>query len=110
MDNGKKSFRPNSNRLGNGRRGFRNFGFIALLILFGLIIFAAYSQSGGLKSVPLTQAVSDNNKSRYSKLEVGGNEIVITKKGETSPSLKSYKDPNATLKDEGFDTSKSEVS
>ena len=110
MDNGKKSFRPNSNRLGNGRRGFRNFGFIALLILFGLIIFAAYSQSGGLKGVPLTQAVTDNNKGRYSKLEVGGNEIVITKKGDTSPSLKSYKDPNSSLKDEGFDTSKSEVS
>jgi len=110
MDNGKKSFRPNSNRPGSGRRNFRNLGFVALLILFGLIIFAAYGQSGGVKSVPLTQAVADNNKGRYSKLEVGGNEIVITQKGKETPTLKTYKDPNTSLKDEGFDTSKAVVS
>lgn len=109
MDNSKKTFRA-PNRGGSGRRGFRGVGFIALLILFGLIIYAAYGQSGGLKTIPLTQAVSESNNGAYSKIEVSGNEMDITKKGDAQPTLKSYKDPNASLKDEGLNLSKVEVS
>jgi cell division protease FtsH len=109
MDNSKKTFRS-SNRGGGGRRGFRGVGFIALLVLFGLIIFAAYNQSSTIKSVPLSQAIADANKGKYSKIEVNGNELNITKKGDDQPSLKSYKDPNASLKEEGLKESKVEVS
>ncbi len=110
MDKGKKSYRPSS-RGKNNRRGIRNFGFIALLVLFGLIIFAAYSQSGGLKTVPLSpDVVRDSHNGAYSKIEVNGNELQITKKGDNRATLKSYKDPNASLKEEGVDTSKVEVS
>ncbi len=109
MDNGKKSFRPNPNRSGNGRRSYKSYGFIAIIILFGLIIFAAYGQSSNIKNVPLTQAVAETNKGKYSKIEVGGNEVLITPKGQEKPTLKAFKDPNATLKEEGFDTSKVEV-
>jgi len=108
MDNGKKNFRS-PNRGGNGRRTFKGVGFIALLILFGLIIFAAYGQSATLSSVPVTQAVKDANKSQYSKIDVNGNELDITKKGQSQPTLKAYKDPNSSLKDQGFDLSKVEV-
>jgi cell division protease FtsH len=109
--NSNKPFRSSPNRPGtNGRRGFRSFGFIALLILFALIIFAAYGQSGSLKEIPLTQAVSDNNAGKYSKLEVGGNEVKITEKGKDTASLKTFMDPDATLKEEGFDVGKVEVS
>src|SRR6266511_1133617 len=101
MDNNKKSFRS-PNRGGNGRRNFKGVGFVALLILFGLIIFAAYGPSVALKSVPLTKAISDANKNQYSKIEVSGNEMTITKKGDSQPTLKSFKDPNASLKDEGL--------
>jgi cell division protease FtsH len=109
MDNSKKTFRS-SNRGGGNRRSFKGFGFIALLILFGLIIFAAYGQSGGLKNVPLTQAVSDANAGRYSKIEVSGNEMNITKKGDDQPTLKSFKDPNSSLKEEGLNVKKVQVS
>ncbi|HJQ08327.1 MAG TPA: ATP-dependent zinc metalloprotease FtsH [Candidatus Saccharimonadales bacterium] len=110
MDSGKKTFRPNSNRPGSGRRSYKSAGFIAIIILFALIIFAAYGQGSNLKTVPLTQAVSEANKGQYSKIEINGNEMVITKKGEDKPSLKAFKDPNATLKEEGIDPSKAEVS
>lgn len=109
MDNNKKSFRS-PNRGGNGRRSFKSVGFIALLILFGLIIFAAYNQPGDIKKVPMTEAVNEANSGKYSKIEVNGNELNITKKGDDKPTLKSYKDPNASLKDEGLDLSKVEVS
>lgn len=109
MDN-KKTFRSNNNKGGNGRRGFRNAGFVALLILFGLIIFAAYGQPTTTKTIPLTEAVSQANAGKYQKIEVNGNELSITKKGEDQATIKSYKDPNTSLKDEGFNTSKTEVS
>lgn len=108
MDNSKKTFRS-PNRGGNGRRGFKGVGFIALLVLFGLIIFASYNQSGGLKTVPLTEAIADANRGKYSKIEVSGNEMSITKKGDDQPTLKSFKDPNASLKEDGLNTSKVEV-
>ncbi len=110
MDNPKKTFRPSNPRGTNGRRGYRNAGFIALLILLGLIIFAAYGQSPSLTTIDITQAVANANKGQYSKLLVSGNEIDITKKGVKDPSLKTFRDPNASLKDEGFNLSKVNVS
>lgn len=107
MDN-KKTFRSNNNK--GSRRGFRNIGFVALLILFGLIIFAAYSQPATLKTIPLSEAVSQANSGDYQKIEADGNQLTITKKGEDHATLKSYTDPNSSLKDEGFNASKVEIS
>lgn len=108
MDSSKKSFRGGMNGK-NGKRGFRNFGFIALLILFGMIIFAAYAQPSSLKTIPLTQVVDEANQGQYQKIEVKGNELTITKKGEEAATLKSFKDPVASLKEEGVDATKVEV-
>jgi cell division protease FtsH len=107
VDN-KKTFRSNNNK--GSRRGFRNIGFVALLILFGLIIFAAYSQPATLKTIPLSEAVSQANSGDYQKIEADGNQLTITKKGEDHATLKSYTDPNSSLKDEGFNASKVEIS
>src|SRR5690348_12753593 len=104
MDNSKKTFRS-SNRGGGGRRGFRGIGFIALLILFGLIFVAFYGQPSGLKTIPLTEAIQSANTGKYSKIEVSGNELDITKRGDDQATLKSYKDPSASLKEEGLDIS-----
>jgi cell division protease FtsH len=108
MNNGKKTFRaPNGGA--NGRRSFKSVGFIALLILFGLIIYAAYGNPNSTKDIPFTQVVADTNGGKYSKIEVKGNELLITKKGDDQPTLKSYKDPNQGLKEEGLDTAKVDV-
>ncbi|HSX32099.1 MAG TPA: ATP-dependent zinc metalloprotease FtsH [Candidatus Saccharimonadales bacterium] len=102
MDSPKKTFRNNPKRPGANKRSYRSAGFIALLVLFGLIIFAAYGQSGGLKPIPMSEAVRDSNAGKYSKIELSGNELTITKKGESKPSAKTYIEPNATLREEGF--------
>ncbi len=105
MDN--KRFRINqSGGKGSKRRGFKNIGFVALIILFGLIVFAAYGQPTQLKEVPLSQVVQDANSGQYQKISVNGNTLNITKKGEDKASLKSYKDTGSSLKDEGVDYSK----
>src|SRR5882757_6830876 len=86
----------------NNRRSMKNVGFITLVILAALIVFAAYSQPSNTKKIPITQAVQDANNGAYQKISVTGNELLITKKGDNHPTLKSYLEPNATLRDEGF--------
>jgi cell division protease FtsH len=103
----KKPLRPN--RSGKNRRGAKNAGFIAIIILIGLIIFAAYGQPSTLKEIPITQAAQQSNAGEYSKIIVSGNELAITKKGDSHATIKAYTEPNATLKDEGFNYSKVEI-
>jgi cell division protease FtsH len=103
MDN--KSFRAPNNKESISRKGFKNFGFIALLILLGLIVYAAYNQSQAtLTQIPITQAAQQNNKNELSYIYVNGNQLTITKKGESKATEKSYKDPNSSLKSEGFNS------
>ncbi len=103
MDN--KPFRPQAGKDSN-RRGFKNFGFVALLVLLVLIIVAAYGQSSTLQQIPITQAVSNANAGKYSSMFVNGNEVDITPKGQSKATIKTYKDPSSSLKDEGLNLSK----
>jgi cell division protease FtsH len=106
----KKPSRPNHKPGTTNRRGMKNAGFVALLVLFGLIIFAASSQPTTLKDVPLTEAISNANAGQYSKMLVNGNEVDITKTGDSHATLRTYTDPNASLKDEGLNYKKVQIS
>ncbi len=103
----KKPFRPkNKNNPGSknkNSKGFRNIGFIALVVLILLIIVANFNQPGSLKEIPVTTAVKEANDGRYDKIVQKGNQWEITKKGDQQPSLKSYVDPATAPKDEGLD-------
>ena len=69
----KKPFRPNQKGNSKGGRSYKNAGFIALVILFALVVFAAYNQPSTLKTIPLTQAVADSNSGKYQKININGN-------------------------------------
>jgi cell division protease FtsH len=103
----KKPFRNNAG--GAPKRGFKNFGFIALVVLFGLVFFATYSQPEELKEIPFSQAITEANEGQYQKIVVKGDTMEITKKGEDEATLTSNKDPEVGLKEEGMDTSKVEL-
>ncbi len=94
---------------GGQKRGFKNFGFIALILLFGLIMFAAYGQPAKLQEVPFSEVVTQANEGQYKKVVVNNDSLEITKKGEDKASLTSKKDPQVGLKEEGIDTSKFEL-
>lgn len=107
MDN--KPFKPNQKQTNSNKRSFKNAGFVALLVLFALIIFAAYGQSSTLTQIPLTQALTQANEGKYQQIVVNGNELDITLKGAKVATIKSYSDPNSSLKAEGFNLSKVSV-
>jgi cell division protease FtsH len=107
----KKPHRANRKTGGkSNNRNARNIGFAALMILFALVIFAAYNQPSTLKSISSSQAIADNNAGKYSKLVVSSNQIVITPKNHDKATLKTNVDGHSSLKELGFDTSKSDVS
>jgi cell division protease FtsH len=100
----------NGKNSGGNNKGFRNIGFIALIILIGLIIFAAYGQPSSLKKIPITKAVQHANHGDYKKIEVNGDELDITKKGQKQASLKAYYNPHNSLsKDLGLNLNKTTV-
>jgi cell division protease FtsH len=84
----------------------KNAGFVALIILFGLIIFAASNQPSTLKAIPATTAIQDANAGKYSNIVVNGNQLDITPKGQDKATLKTFVDGNSSLKEQGFDTKK----
>lgn len=101
----RNSKKPNTNR-----RGIKNAGFIALIIIFGLIIIWNLGQKT-TKEIPLTDAVKQETAGEYQKITVSGNELDIATKTDNvnHPSLTTHIDPNATLKDQGFDLKKVQV-
>src|SRR5689334_16203740 len=107
----KKPFRTNRtshSKPNPKKKGFRNVGFIALLVLIGLVIIAGLGQPSNLKEVPFTQVVKEANEGKYDKIAVkdSGTELQITKEGENAPSLKSYTSGVSTLNQQGVDYSK----
>jgi cell division protease FtsH len=102
----KKPLRPNRKPGRGTSRGMKNAGFIALVILFGLIIFAASNQPSNLKEIPATTAIHDANSGKYTKIVVANNQLSITPKGQNHATLRAFIDGNASLKEQGLDTSK----
>ncbi len=100
-----------SNPRGNKNKFFvKNAGFIALIVLFGLIVFSATKQTNKLEVIPITTAVENANKGEYTSMLVNGNEVDITKVGNKTATQKTYEEPNSNLKTEGLDYSKVQVS
>lgn len=104
----KKPFKNSKNQK-TARKGFKHVGFVALVILIAMIVFAAYGQNTGLKEITTSAAVQRANDGEFSKILKTGNELKITKRGDDQPTLKAYIDENSTLKEAGFNTSKFEV-
>ena len=105
----KKPLRASSKLTKNNKRGAKNVGFIALIVLFVLIIFSSSNHGLNLKQISSSTAITDSNSGKYSKIVVSGNELDITPTGSNNATLKAYVDGNASLKDQGFDLSKVSV-
>ncbi len=87
----------------------KNAGFFAILILFGLLIFAAYRQPSDLKEITFSEVVKQANDGQYKSIDVSGDELRITKKDEDKPSLVAHYSAQTSLKEEGVDYSKVNV-
>ncbi|MBL8121570.1 ATP-dependent zinc metalloprotease FtsH [Candidatus Saccharibacteria bacterium] len=103
-----KSHRSNGKRP-SGKATGKNIGFIAIIALCLLIGISALNQPSSLKEVPISQVVQEANAGKYSEIEVQGQKLTITKKGDKKPSIKSTMEDGATTADEGIKKDKVKI-
>ncbi len=96
----KKPFSKNQG--GNGRKTFKNFGFVALVILIGLVIFAAVGQPTALKDVAFSDVISRANAGEIKEIEIKGNDLTVIKKGDDKPTEKSHKEAGSSIYEQGL--------
>jgi len=83
--------------------------FWAVLVFVVLVVVAIASPHGDLKSVPISDVIQRANSGEISKVEIQGNDIKVTPKGQKSPTEKSVKEGGSSLYEQGLEHNKTEV-
>ncbi len=105
----KKPFRMKKPATPN-KRGMKNAGFVALLILFGLIVFASYGNKEQPKDIPINQVISQANDKdnkdadkKIGRLEITGNDIKVYKNADDkNPIGVSHKESGSSIYEQGL--------
>ena len=82
--------------------------FWAIVVLGVLAFWAINSPQANLKEVPLSDVVSRANNGKIAKIEIQGNELTVTPKGQSKPTERSLKE-NGTIYTQGLKHDKTEV-
>lgn len=101
----KKSFKLNKkgkSQQGGNKQNFKNAAFIALLILFGLVVFGATGQQEKLESVAFSDVVKRANNGEIKQIEISGSELKITKDNEDKATQKSRKEDGSSIYEQGL--------
>jgi cell division protease FtsH len=108
----RKQFRLSGGGPGEPNRlnRWKNAGFIALIVLFGLIVWSAFNQPSQLKTIPFSQVINEANSGKIQKITIKGDELEIIRKGESDASQKSFKEPGSSIYEQGLQQGKTEVS
>ena len=88
---------------------FKNGGFIALVLLFGLVFFAAFNQPEKLKEVPFSQVIDRGNKGELKRIEISGEELKVTPKDQENATEQSRKEGGSSIYEQGLQQGKVEV-
>lgn len=99
--NPKKSFRDVGNKSPR-KRGLKNIGFLALVVLFGLIIFASQNQEKPLQEVPTSEVIRLANEGEVSYITIRGNDLEVTKGGDNEATIRSTKEESSTIYEQGL--------
>lgn len=101
----KKPFKINQSGGSNKRkRNLRSAGFVALLVLFGLIIFSAGNSEKPLDEKPFSEVIQRANNGEISKIEIAGDVLTVYKKDETKASERSRKEVGSSIYEQGLKT------
>ncbi len=102
----KKSLNLNQKKSGKNddsrKKNIKNIGFVVILLIVGLIIFASTNRSDNLKDVALSDVVTRANNGEVKKIEISGNDLKITKQEEDKPSEKSRKEAGSSIYEQGL--------
>jgi len=84
------------------RAGNTFFWAIVIAIILGVFWSSQNFFSARLKDVPISDVIARANKGEISKIEIQGNDVKVTKKGEKKPTEKSVKEAG-TIYEQGLE-------
>jgi cell division protease FtsH len=100
----KKPFRKNQKSPGkNNKNKIKNVIFGVIVFFFAMLVVAGFNQPSTLESVPLNDVINRANNGEVQKIEVKGDQLTITKKGEDQPSQESRKESGSSLYEQGLE-------
>lgn len=82
--------------------------FWAIIIFIGLASWAAMTPQNKLDDKPISEVINMANAGDVERLLVQGNEVLVVKKGQTDPSIRSVKQ-DGLLEDQGLEKNKTTV-
>ena len=83
--------------------------FWAILVFVVLAVIAATSPQNNLKTVPLSEVIRRANAGEISKLEIQGNDIKVTPKGQDKPTEQTVKEAGSSINEQGLEQGKTIV-
>lgn len=83
--------------------------FWAILVFGVLAIIAITSPQDGLKTVSFSDVVNRANKGEIARIDIQGNDLKVTPKGQDKPTEKSYKEAGSSIYEQGLQQGKTEV-
>lgn len=84
--------------------------FWAILVFIALSVVALTSPQGGLKEVSFSEVIRRANAGEITKLEIQGNEIKVTPKGQEKATERSVKEAGSSIYEQGLKQDTTEVS
>lgn len=84
--------------------------FWAILVFIALSVVALTSPQAGLKEVSFSEVIRRANAGEITKLEIQGNEIKVTPKGQEKPTERSVKEAGSSIYEQGLKQDATEVS
>lgn len=76
--------------------------FWAIMVLGVLTLIAIFTPHNNLKEVPISEVIRRANSGEISKIEMQGNDVTVTLKGQDKPSQKSVKEEGSSIYDQGL--------
>jgi cell division protease FtsH len=83
--------------------------FWAVMVFVVLIVVAFMSQPNNLKEVSISDVISRANAGDITKLEIQGNDVKVTPKGDDKATEKSVKEGNSSIYEQGLKQGKTQV-
>lgn len=83
--------------------------FWAVMVFVALIVVALVSQPNNLKDVSISDVIRRANAGEIAQLEIQGNDVKVTPKGQTKPTEKTVKEGNSSIYEQGLQQNRTQV-
>lgn len=99
----KNPFKSDKKGPNKQKQNIKNMGFIALIVLFGLVLFSSFNQPSELEEVAFSDVINRANEGEIKKIEVSGAALKITPEDEEEPTQESRKETGSSIYEQGLE-------